>query len=386
MSLTSTSPPEWAADAEATALRDTARAFFAAEAVPNRRRWAEQRCIDREFWLRAGELGLLCIAVPAEYGGGGGTFGQEMVVLEEQGRIDEPGFGNHVHSGIVAPYLVAYGTEEQKRRWLPSMATGEVIAAIAMTEPSGGSDLASMQTRAVREGDDYVINGAKTFITNGGSADLVVVAAKSDPSAGADGVSLLLVDTADCPGFRRGRVLDKLGQHSGDTAELFFHDARVPAANLLGGVEGQGFIQLMNQLPQERLLLAVGAVVATECAVELALAYTKEREAFGKPLFSKQHIKFELAECATLARVARVFVDDCVVRHNAGTLDVATASMAKYWATDVQCQVVDRCLQLFGGYGYMREYPIAEMFANARAQRIYGGTNEIMKEIIARSL
>ncbi|BDU06777.1 acyl-CoA dehydrogenase family protein [Nocardia cyriacigeorgica] len=386
MSLTSTAPPEWAADAEAAALRDTARAFFAAEAVPNRRRWAEQRFIDREFWLRAGELGLLCIAVPAEYGGGGGTFGQEMVVLEEQGRIDEPGFGNHVHSGIVAPYLVAYGTEEQKRRWLPPMATGEVIAAIAMTEPSGGSDLASMRTRAVREGDDYVINGAKTFITNGGSADLVVVAAKTDPSAGAHGVSLLLVDTTDCPGFRRGRVLDKLGQHSGDTAELFFHDARVPAANLLGGVEGQGFIQLMNQLPQERLLLAVGAVVATECAVELALAYTKEREAVGKPLFSKQHIKFELAECATLARVARVFVDDCVVRHNAGTLDAATASMAKYWATDVQCQVVDRCLQLFGGYGYMREYPIAEMFTNARAQRIYGGTNEIMKEIIARSL
>ncbi|WP_280480183.1 acyl-CoA dehydrogenase family protein [Nocardia cyriacigeorgica] len=386
MSLTSTAPPEWAADAEAAALRDTARAFFAAEAVPNRQRWAEQRFIDREFWLRAGELGLLCIAVPAEYGGGGGTFGQEMVVLEEQGRIDEPGFGNHVHSGIVAPYLVAYGTEEQKRRWLPPMATGEVIAAIAMTEPSGGSDLASMRTRAVREGDDYVINGAKTFITNGGSADLVVVAAKTDPSAGAHGVSLLLVDTTDCPGFRRGRVLDKLGQHSGDTAELFFHDARVPAANLLGGVEGQGFIQLMNQLPQERLLLAVGAVVATECAVELALAYTKEREAVGKPLFSKQHIKFELAECATLARVARVFVDDCVVRHNAGTLDAATASMAKYWATDVQCQVVDRCLQLFGGYGYMREYPIAEMFTNARAQRIYGGTNEIMKEIIARSL
>lgn len=378
-------PPAWARASDTVALRAVARAFLAAEAVPNRARWAEQRCVDREFWSRAGELGLLCVAVPEEYGGGGGTFAQEMVILEEQGRIDEPGWGNHVHSGIVAPYLVAYGTEEQKLRWLPPMASGEVVAAIAMTEPGGGSDLANMTTRAVRVGDDYLLTGAKTFITNGGSADLIVLAAKTDPGAGAHGVSLFLVD-ASLPGVRRGRILDKLGQHSGDTAELFFDDVRVPATALLGGTAGQGFVQLMTQLPHERLILALGAVVATESAVELALAYTKERAAFGKPLFAKQHIKFELAECATLARVARTFVDDCVTRHDAGTLDVATASMAKYWATDVQCQVVDRCLQLFGGYGYMREYPIADMYVNARAQRIYGGTNEIMKEIIARSL
>ncbi|MEV6217470.1 acyl-CoA dehydrogenase family protein [Nocardia sp. NPDC051833] len=377
--------PSWAADPESVALRETARKFFETAAVPNQARWAEQRFVDREFWLEAGSLGLLCLDIPAEYGGGGGTFAHEMIVLEEQSRINEPGWGNHVHSGIVAPYLLAYGTEAQKQTWLPKMATGEVVAAIAMSEPGGGSDLANMSTRAVAEGEDYLISGAKTFITNGGSADLIVVAAKTDLAGGAHGVSLFLVD-ATTPGFRRGRILDKMGQHSGDTAELFFDDVRVPASNLLGEVAGQGFFQLMTQLPQERLLLAVAAVVSIEDAVDITLAYTKERHAFGKPLFAKQHVKFELAECATLARVARTFVDDCVTKHTEGTLDSATASMAKYWASDVQCQVIDRCLQLFGGYGYMREYPISEMYTNARAQRIYGGANEIMKELIARSL
>ncbi|MCZ4076855.1 acyl-CoA dehydrogenase family protein [Rhodococcus sp. H36-A4] len=378
--------PSWASDDEALALRATARQFFETVAVPNQKRWAEQRCIDRDFWLEAGKLGLLCLAVPEEYGGGGGSFAHDMVVLEEQSRIEEPGFGNHVHSGIVAPYLLAYGTEEQRHRWLPGMALGEVVAAIAMTEPGAGSDLASMSTRALRRGDEYLIDGAKTFITNGGSADLILLAAKTDPAGGAHGISLFLVDANDCPGFQRGRVLDKLGQHSGDTAELFFDGASVPADCLLGEVEGQGFVQLMTQLPQERLLLAVAAAVSAQRAVDLAVDYTKNRHAFGKPLFAKQHVKFELAECATLARVAKVFVDDCVTKHLDGTLDAATASMAKYWTTDVQCQVVDRCLQLFGGNGYMREYPIAEMYANARAQRIYGGANEIMKELIARSL
>ncbi|AXT84238.1 acyl-CoA dehydrogenase [Aeromicrobium sp. A1-2] len=378
--------PRWSSDDESAALRRTARDFFATVAVPQQQRWAEQRLVDREFWLQAGELGLLCLAVPEKYGGGGGTFAHDMVVLEEQGRIDEPGFGNHVHSGIVAPYLLAYGTEEQKRRWLPAMATGEVVAAIAMTEPGAGTDLASMRTRAQREGDSYVITGAKTFITNGGSADLILLAAKTDPKGGARGVSLFLVDANTCDGFRRGQVLDKLGQHSGDTAELFFDDARIPATNLLGDAEGQGFAQLMNQLSQERLLLAVGGVVSSERAVDLTIDYTKQREAFGAPLFAMQHIKFELAECATLARVARVFVDDCVQAHLDGNLDVQTASMAKYWVTDTQCQIIDRCLQLFGGYGYMRDYPIATMYANARAQRIYGGANELMKELIARTL
>ena len=385
MSMATIAPP-WSSDDEALALRETARKFFETEAVPNRQRWADQRMIDRQFWLDAGKLGLLCLAIPEEYGGGGGTFAHDMVVLEEQSRIDEPGFGNHVHSGIVAPYLLAYGTEEQRHRWLGRMATGEAIAAIAMTEPGAGSDLANMSTRAVRRGDEYVIDGAKTFITNGGSADLILLAAKTDPAGGAHGVSLFLVDANNCPGFQRGRVLDKLGQHSGDTAELFFDGARVPADSLLGEVEGMGFAQLMTQLPQERLLLAVSAVVSAQRAVDLAVEYTKERHAFGKPLFAKQHVKFQLAECATLARVARVFIDDCVAQHLSGTLDVATASMAKYWTTDIQCQVIDRCLQLFGGNGYMREYPIAEMYANARAQRIYGGANEIMKELIARTL
>jgi acyl-CoA dehydrogenase len=348
--------------------------------------WAEQRFVDRSFWREAGALGLLCLAVPEQYGGGGGTFAHDMVVLEEQTRINEFGFGNHVHIGIVANYLLAYGTEEQKTAWLSRMATGEVIAAIAMTEPGAGSNLANITTRARRQGDEYLITGAKTFITNGGSADLVLLAAKADPEGGAHGVSLFLLDANNSAGFRRGQVLDKLGQHSGDTAELFFDEARVPAANLLGGVEGQGFHQLMLQLPQERLLLAVSAVVSMERAVDLAVTYTRERHAFGKAVFAMQHIKFDLAECATLARVARVFVDDCVSRHQVSTLDTATASMAKYWTTDIQGQVIDRCLQLFGGYGYMREYPIAEMYTNARAQRIYGGANEIMKELIARSL
>ena len=375
----------WSSSDDVVALRETARRFFAAEAVPCQKKWAEQRHVDRSFWRQAGDLGLLCAAVPAEYGGGGGSFAHDLVVLEEQSRINEPGFGNHVHSGIVAPYILAYGTEAQKQRWLPAMASGEVVAAIAMTEPGAGSDLANIKTRAERQGDEYVINGSKTFITNGGSADLIVVAAKTDPEAGAHGVSLLLVDTHNCAGFRRGRVLEKLGQHSGDTSELFFDDARVPAANVLGDV-GAGFVHLMAQLPQERLLLAVAAVTSAERALELTVAYTKEREAFGRSLFGLQNVRFELAECATLAAVARVFVDDCVSRHLNGTLDTATASMAKYWVTDMQGQIVDRCLQLFGGYGYMLEYPIAQMYADARAQRIYGGANEIMKELIARSL
>lgn len=378
--------PTWSSSGEMIAVRETARSFFAREALPNLARWAEQRHVDRDFWKAAGALGLLCMAVPEVYGGGGGTVAHDLIMLEEQIHVGEPGFGNIVHSGIVAPYLVEYGTEDQKRTWLPQMAAGEVIAAIAMTEPGGGSDLASMSTRARREGEYYVISGAKTFITNGGSADLVLVAAKTDSEAGAHGVSLLLVDTRECAGFRRGRVLDKLGQHSGDTAELFFDEVRVPAANVLGGREGQGFFQLMLQLPLERLEIAVVGVVATERAVRLATEYTKERNAFGKPLLGFQNVRFELAECATLARVARVFVDDCVQRYLAGERDTTTASMAKYWVTDIQGQVIDRCLQLFGGYGYMREYPISQLYVDSRAQRIYGGTNEIMKELIARSL
>jgi acyl-CoA dehydrogenase len=376
-----TSP--WETD-ELALLRDTAREFFTREGMPQLEKWERQRHVDRAFWLRAGELGLLCPMVPEEYGGPGGTFLHHLAITEAQGWTIDKGWGNSVHSGIVADYVLAYGCEEQKRRWLPKMVTGEVVTAIAMSEPSAGSDLKAIRTRAVRDGDHYVIDGAKTFITNGGTADLVIVAARTDPAAGAKGISLLLVD-ATTPGFRRGRILDKIGQHAADTSELFFDGVRVPAANLLG-TEGGGFRMLMTQLPQERLFIGLGGIVAAEVALHHTVRYTKDRQAFGAPLFDMQNTRFELAECATLARVGRTFFDDCVLRHARRELDAATASMAKYWLTDLQCQVIDRCLQLHGGYGYMREYPIARMYADARAQRIYGGANEVMKELIARSL
>ncbi|WP_238432522.1 acyl-CoA dehydrogenase family protein [Micromonospora tarensis] len=330
---------------------------------------------------------MLGLSVPEEYGGGGGGFTHEAVLLHEQAHTGEGSLGLAVHSGIVTGYLVAYGSEEQKRRWLPGLCSGELVGAIAMTEPDGGSDLQAMRTRAVRDGDDYLVTGAKTFITNGGLADLVIVAVKTDPEQRAAGVSLLVCEVGGDPeGFRRGRLLSKIGLHANDTAELFFDEFRVPAANLLGGAEGLGFIQLMQQLPQERLVIGVGAVAAMERAVELTVAYAKERTAFGKPLMGHQNTRMVLAECATRTRVSRVFLDDCIVRHTRGELDVATAAMAKSWLTDGQCEVIDRCLQLFGGYGYTTEYPIARMYADARVQKIYGGTNEIMKELIARAL
>ncbi|MFC9998625.1 acyl-CoA dehydrogenase family protein [Nocardia sp. NPDC127526] len=372
-------------DDEVAALRDMATKFFQAELLPHQERFAEQKYVDREFWYKAGELGLLCTSIPEQYGGGGGTFAHDFAVFDAQYRLGDTGFGNMVHSGLVAHYLLAYGTEEQKLRWLPRMAGGELVGAIAMTEPGAGSDLKALRTSAIRDGDHYVINGAKTFISNGKHAGLVIVVAKTDPAAGAKGISLLVVETADAPGYRVGRVLDKVGMKGQDTAELFFDDVRVPAANLLGDA-GAGFGYLMRQLAHERLVIAVGAAAATEAAVALTVRYTKERKAFGAPLFDMQNTRFELAECATLARVSRVFVDDCVHRHLRGDLDGATASMAKAYSTEIQGQVVDRCVQLFGGYGYMLEYPIARMYADARVQRIYAGANEVMKELVARSL
>ncbi|MEV4892726.1 acyl-CoA dehydrogenase family protein [Nonomuraea sp. NPDC055795] len=357
-------------------LRDTARAFLKAEAVPHLERWEAQHHVDRDFWRKAGEVGLLCCSIPEEYGGGGGTFADDLAVLQEQARIGDSGWGNAVHSGIVAHYILAYGTEEQKRRWLPPMATGEVVGAVAMTEPEAGSDLRGIRTKAVRDGDDYVVTGSKTFISNGGCADLVIVVAQTG-----NGISLIVVEH----GFRRGRVLDKIGMPAADTSELFFDEVRVPAANLLG-VEGRGLGHLMQQLPQERLIIGVVAVTVAERALEETVAYVKERQAFGQSLMAMQNTRFELAECATLTRVGRVFADSCVELHLRGELDATTASMAKWWLTEVECQVVDRCLQLFGGYGYMREYPIARMYADARVQKIYGGANEVMKELIARSL
>jgi len=367
-------------------LRQLARTFLDKEVVPNQARWADQHMVDRDFWRAAGQAGLLCISIPEEYGGGGGTFAHEAVIAAEQARVADDAWANGVHSTIVAHYINAFGTQEQKQRWLPGMASGDLVAAIAMTEPTTGSDLQRVRTRAVRHGDDYVINGSKTFISNGTHCDVLIIVARTSDDPGARGLSLIVAETADLPGFERGRVLQKIGMHGQDTRELAFVDMRVPAANLLGAVEGRGFAQLMEQLPQERLIIAVTAAATAEAAVRHAIAYAKEREAFGENLLSFQNTRFVLAECAADALAARTLVDSCITRHIAGQLDAAGASLAKFWCTDIQNKVVDRSLQIFGGYGYMMEYPIARMFAAARVQKIYGGTNEIMKELVARAL
>ncbi len=371
--------------AELALFRDAVRRFVETELAPHEARWRAQQHVDRAAWRKAGDMGLLLCAVPAALGGVGADMRHEAVVYEELARGGAMGFGKHVHE-IVAHYLVGYGTAEQQGRWLPRMASGEAIAAIAMSEPGAGSDLQGIRTRAIRDGGDYVISGSKTFISNGHIADLVLLVCKTDPQAGAKGTSLIMIETPALPGFRRGRILDKIGQKAQDTAELFFDDVRVPVANLLGGDEGRGFAQLMQQLPFERTIIALTAVAVIERAVELTAAYVKERRAFGKALIEMQNTRFKLAECQTVACVARVFVDDCVRRLMDGTMDATTASMAKWWTTEMQCQVVDECLQLHGGYGYMLDYPIAQMYADSRVQKIYGGTNEIMKELIARSL
>ena len=378
--------PTWMDD-ELDAVADLARSFFAKEVEPHQERFAKQGFPDKDLYRRAGDLGLLCMSVPEEYGGGGGTFAHEAVLFSEQVFCGDNSMHLGVHAGIVPHYFLAYGSEEQKQRWLPKLASGEWVAAIAMTEPGTGSDLQRIKTRAVRDGDDYLISGAKTFISNGHNADLIVIAVKTDPEAGAAGVSLVVAEVDDSTeGFTRGRIIDKIGQKGQDTTELFFDNLRVPATNLLGPDEGQGFKQLMTQLAQERLICGIAAVTAMERAVELTVEYTKGRMAFGKALFDLQNTRFELAECATVARVSRSFLDECIEKHLRGELDVSTAAMVKYWLTDQQCIVVDRCLQLHGGYGYTTEYPIGKMYADARIQRIYAGANEVMKELIARTL
>jgi acyl-CoA dehydrogenase len=367
-------------------LEEQARRFIADEYVPHLDQWHEDHFYPREVWTKAGAAGLLCPSMPEEYGGAGGTYAHDAVINRELSLAGFDTFGAPLHSGIVAPYILHYGTEEQKKRWLPKLATGEMVGAIAMTEPGAGSDLQGVRTTAAKSGNGYLLNGSKTFITNGQHANLVIVVAKTDPKAGAKGVSLLVVETDGTKGFRRGRKLKKLGQDSADTSELFFEDVQLPAEALLGTEEGQGFYQLMKELPQERLLVAIHAVAMMERALALTIDYVKQRQAFGKKIIEFQNTQFELADCKSEATVARVFVDHCLERHVEGGLDAVTASMAKQWTTDVLCKVVDRCLQLFGGYGYMDEYPISRIYRDARVMRIYAGTNEIMKLLISRSL
>jgi acyl-CoA dehydrogenase len=372
-------------DDELAIFRDAASRFVETEMVPNEDQWRKQQNVGKEIWRKAGAIGLLCTDVSAEYGGGGGDFRHEAVLYQELARRGLSGFGQGVHS-ICAHYLVNHGTLEQKQRFLPRLASGELIGAIGMTEPAAGSDLQGLKTRAVREGDEYLINGSKIFITNGYLAGLIALVVKTRPGEGAKGTSILMVETQDLRGYRVGRILDKMGLKAQDTAELFFEEVRVPAANLLGGTEGQGFYQLMGDLPYERAVIAVTAVAAMEGALAETVKYVKDRRAFGKSIAEFQNTKFKLAEAATKTRIARVFIDDCIAKIVTGTLDTVTASMAKYWITDTAQEVLDECLQLHGGYGYMNEYLVCRLFTDARVQRIYGGTNEIMKELIGRSL
>jgi acyl-CoA dehydrogenase len=375
------------AEEDIVIFEDAVGKFFD-EYAPEARvaKWREDGIVERSMWTQAAEAGLACLSIPEEYGGMGGDYRHEVVLMEQLGAKGVDGFGLSLHNSIVAPYIFHYGTEDQKRRWLPKLATCEYVTAIAMTEPGAGSDLQGIKTTARLDGNEYVINGSKTFITNGQTANLIIVVCKTDPTQGARGTSLILVETDNAPGFERGRNLDKLGMEAADTSELFFNDVRVPTSNLLGEGEGHGFFQLMSQLPQERLNIAVQGIATIERALTLTIDYVKQRKAFGKSILDFQNTQFVLAECKTEATVARVFVNHCIEQHLKGKLDAATASMAKYWVTDLENKIIDRCLQLFGGFGYMAEYPIARMYRDSRVQRIYGGTNEVMKVLIARTL
>jgi len=365
-------------------FRDSVRKFFEKEAAPFHAQWEKRGHVDRTLWNKAGEAGLLCSHIPEEYGGMGADFLYSAVVIEEISRQGLSGVGFSLHSDIVAPYILHYGSESLKHKYLPRLVSGELVGAIAMTEPGAGSDLQGVKTNAVLDGDEYVLNGSKTFITNGLLADLVIVVAKTDPKAGAKGTSLFLVE-AGTPGFDKGKRLEKVGMKAQDTAELFFQNVRIPKDNLLGQA-GQGFSYLMQELPQERLTVAIGALASAEAAVQWTLDYTRDRKAFGKAVSDFQNTRFKLAEMATEVQIGRVFIDRCLELHLKGELDVPTAAMTKYWGSDLQCKVLDECVQLHGGYGFMWEYPVARAWADARVQRIYAGTNEIMKEIIARSI
>lgn len=377
--------PDWYDEEDINMFRDAVYKFYANEMAPHSEEFRKNKKVDRKFWNQAGEYGLLNCAIPEEYGGGGGDYRHEMIIMEELERAEVDGFGLSLHNAIVAPYILHFGTEEQKQKWLPRMATGELVGAICMTEPGTGSDLQNVKTNAKKDGNGWVINGSKTFITNGGTANLLIIVADTG-GEGKHSKSLFVVETDEVEGFRRGRILDKVGGEAQDTAELFFDDMKVPADALLGEETGQGFIQLMTELPQERLNIAVQGVAAMEKALRHTIEYVKDRKAFGKRIIDFQNTQFELAELKTIVTVCKVFTYDCAEKHLRGELDTVTASMAKYWVTDRECEVMDRCLQLYGGYGFMNEYMIGRQWRASRVQRIYGGTNEIMKMVIARSL
>ncbi len=378
--------PAWREEEEFVLFADAANAFVADNLVPNIEKYEKQGVVDRDIWLKAGEYGLLVPDCPEEYGGVGGDFRHDAILIDAIHGQGVDSWGAVLHNGIVAPYVTAFGTEEQKRAWMPKLISGEYVAAIAMTEPGAGSDLQGMKTTAIKQGNQYVINGSKTFITNGGTANFIILAAKTDPSEGAKGISLFAIETDGLEGFRRGRKLDKVGLKGQDTAELFFDDMKVPASALLGTEEGKGFYQLMDKLPQERLIIALQAMAMIENILGQTIDYVKERKAFGRRIMDFQNTRFKLAECKSQATMAKVFCDHCTDELVAGRLSAEMASMAKYMLSDLQCKIVDECVQLHGGYGYMNEYPVARAWRDARVQRIYGGTNEIMKLLIARGL
>jgi acyl-CoA dehydrogenase len=380
-------PPDFMFDEDISIFADSVDGFFRREASGKRAaQWRADGQVERGFWEAAGAAGLLGLMVPEEYGGPGGDLRHEIVLAQVQARHEVDGFASSLHNVIITPYVIEYGTHEQKLRWLPKLVSGEMIAAVAMTEPDAGSDLQAIRTTALRDGNGYRINGAKTYISNGQLANFIVVVAKTDPAARGRGISLLVVETESAEGFRRGKRLDKVGQDAADTSELFFDNVWVPAENLLGLEEGQGFKQLMGQLPRERLIIAVQAVAEMEQALAVTLEFVKQRKVFGQSVLDYQNTQFKLAEAKTQATIAKVFVHHCIAQALAGTLDNATAAMAKYWTTDTLCKIVDECLQLHGGAGYMNEYVIGRMYRDARVSRIYGGTNEIMKVLIARGL